>query len=136
VSATSYYNNGTGQFRWRFCFASQIIPVVLIIIGSFLIPESPRWLVKVGREREAYDIIAAIRSNGDKEDAAAKREYLEIVQVVELEREHEGTNYIKMFLGVGSGEIHLGRRIQLAFWLQVLSMSFCLRRTSTVEVLF
>jgi MFS family permease len=136
VSATSYYNNGTGQFRWRFCFASQIIPVVLIIIGSFLIPESPRWLVKVGREREAYDIIAAIRSNGDKEDAAAKREYLEIVQVVELEREHEGTNYIKMFLGVGSGEIHLGRRIQLAFWLQVLSMSFCLRRTTTVEVQF
>ena len=136
VSATSYYNNGTGQFRWRFCFASQIIPVVLIIIGSFLIPESPRWLVKAGREKEAYDIIAAIRSNGDKEDAAAKREYQEIVQVVELEREHEGTNYIKMFLGVGSGEIHLGRRIQLAFWLQVLSMSSSLRRIITVEVQF
>jgi len=108
----------------------------LITIGSFLVPESPRWLVKVGREKEAYDIIAAIRSNGDNEDDAAKREYQEIVQVVELEREHEGTNYIKMFLGVGSGEIHLGRRIQLAFWLQVLSMSSCLKATITVEAQF
>lgn len=25
-----------------------------------------------------------------------------------------------MFLGIGSGDIHIGRRIQLAFWLQVL----------------
>lgn len=130
-SATSFYNDGVGQFRWRFCFASQIIPVILITIGSFLIPESPRWLVKAGREAEAYEIIAAIRSNGDKEDAAAKREYQEIVQIVELEREHEGTNYIKMFLGVGSGEIHLGRRIQLAFWLQVLSKSPFTCRSAT-----
>ena len=37
-----------------------------------------------------------------------------------LEREHGTTNYVKMFLGIGSGEEHIGRRIQLAFWLQVL----------------
>jgi hypothetical protein len=33
---------------------------------------------------------------------------------------NQSTNYVKMLFGVGSGEIHLGRRIQLAFWLQVL----------------
>ena len=120
-SGTSFSAAGSGQFRWRFCFASQIVPVVLIIIGSLLIPESPRWLVKAGREDEAYEIIALIRADGDKDHVDAKREYHEIVKVIELEAEHGRTNYLKMFFGVGSGEIHLGRRIQLAFWLQVLS---------------
>ena len=117
---TSYSNAGNGQFRWRFCFASQLIPAVLIIIGSLLIPESPRWLVKAGRSEEAREIISSIRSNGDDKDPAALREYSEIVHVVELEKEHGSANYLRMFLGLGSGQVHLGRRIQLAFWLQVL----------------
>ena len=41
--------------------------------------------------------------------------------VAQGERESDAkTNYFKMFFGIGSGDIHLGRRIQLAFWLQVL----------------
>lgn len=119
--ATSYTNAFDGQFRWRFCFATQTIPVVLIIVGSFLIPESPRWLVKAGRDSEAFEIISLIRGEGDKAQQSAKREYEEIVQIVEMEKEHGSTNYVKMFFGIGSGEVHLGRRIQLAFWLQVLS---------------
>lgn len=117
---TSYSNIAGGQFRWRFCFASQLIPVVLIVIGSFLVPESPRWLVKVGRADEAREIISLIRGDGDPEHPDALREYSEIIHVVELEKEHGDANYLKMFLGSGSGEVHLGRRIQLAFWLQVL----------------
>lgn len=117
---TSFSEAGNGQFRWRFCFASQLIPVVLIVIGSLFIPESPRWLVKAGRAQEAREIIALIRGNGDQAHPAAVREYSEIVHVVELEKDHGSVNYVKMFFGTGSGEVHLGRRIQLAFWLQVL----------------
>jgi hypothetical protein len=120
TSGTSFTVAFDGQFRWRFSFATQLIPVVLIAIGSMLIPESPRWLVKAGRHEEAYDIIALLRGDGDREHPDAKHEYEEIVHVVELEQEHSDTNYVKMFLGIGSGDVHLGRRIQLAFWLQVL----------------
>ncbi|KAK4243653.1 general substrate transporter [Corynascus novoguineensis] len=117
---TSFTELGGGAFRWRFCFASQAIPLVLLFIGSLLIPESPRWLIKVGRCEEAREIIFKIRGNDDPDHPDAQREYREIVTVVEMEKESESISYIKMFLGIGSGDIHIGRRIQLAFWLQVL----------------
>lgn len=117
---TSFTEAGGGQFRWRFDFAIQALPVVALVIMSLLIPESPRWLVKVGRSDEAFEIIAKLRGNDDPNHPDAQREYLEIITVVEEEKEHANTNYFKMFFGIGSGDLHLGRRIQLAFWLQVL----------------
>lgn len=118
--ATSFTEAGGGQFRWRFEFAIQAVPVLVLIVMSLMIPESPRWLVKAGRNEEAQEIIVKLRGNGNPAHPDATREYLEIVKVVEEEKECGHTNYIKMFLGIGSGDIHLGRRIQLAFWLQVL----------------
>lgn len=118
--ATSFTEAGGGQFRWRFEFAIQILPVIALTMMSLMIPESPRWLVKAGRNAEALEIIVKTRGNDDPSNPDAQREYREIVTVVEEEKEAATTNYFKMFFGIGSGDIHLGRRIQLAFWLQVL----------------
>uniref|UniRef100_A0A0D2YF81 Major facilitator superfamily (MFS) profile domain-containing protein n=1 Tax=Fusarium oxysporum (strain Fo5176) TaxID=660025 RepID=A0A0D2YF81_FUSOF len=117
---TSFTEVGGGQFRWRFEFAIQIIPVISLAVLSLLVPESPRWLVKAGRPDEALEIIAKLRGDGDSQHPDAQNEYREIVTVVEEESQYAKTNYFKMFFGIGSGDIHLGRRIQLAFWLQVL----------------
>jgi MFS family permease len=118
--ATSFTEAGGGQFRWRFEFAIQSLPVIALAVMSLLIPESPRWLVKAGRCDEAYEIIAKLRGNGDPNHPEAQREYQEIITVVREESHIVDINYFKMFFGIGSGDIHLGRRIQLAFWLQVL----------------
>lgn len=117
---TSFTDAADGQFRWRFDFAIQILPVIALAIMSLLIPESPRWLVKVGKCDEALDIVAKLRGNDDANHPEAQREYMEIVTVVQEEQGIADTNYFKMFFGIGSGDLHLGRRIQLAFWLQVL----------------
>ncbi|KAJ9495444.1 hypothetical protein LTR99_010212 [Exophiala xenobiotica] len=118
--ATSFTELGGGAFRWRFCFACQALPLFVLVYFTFLIPESPRWLVKAGRTDEAFEIITRLRGNGDAEHPDVQREIKEIVTVVHMEEESQSTNYIKMLFGIGSGDIHLGRRIQLAFWLQVL----------------
>ncbi|KAJ9634663.1 hypothetical protein H2199_008948 [Coniosporium tulheliwenetii] len=117
---TSFTEYAGGAFRWRFCFAMQAIPLFILIAGTLLIPESPRWLVKAGRKEEAFEIIAKIRGDGDPEHPDVQHEYREIITVIQMEQISQSTNYFKMFFGIGSGDIHLGRRIQLAFWLQVL----------------
>ncbi|RLM09819.1 hypothetical protein BIY27_15060 [Gibbsiella quercinecans] len=42
---------------WRYMFASGVVPCVLFCILVFLIPESPRWCVMVGREKDALAIL-------------------------------------------------------------------------------
>ncbi len=43
----------TGSGRWRAMFALAVIPGVLLIVGFLIVPESARWLLKVGRRDEA-----------------------------------------------------------------------------------
>lgn len=45
---------------WRIMIGSEVIPCALFVIASFFIPESPRWLVLVGREQEALKVAGRI----------------------------------------------------------------------------
>ena len=39
-----------GQVGWRWMFGVTAIPAFLFFLAMFFVPESPRWLAKVGRE--------------------------------------------------------------------------------------
>jgi sugar porter (SP) family MFS transporter len=49
-----------GQFGWRWMFTAVAVPSVLFFVGSLLVPESPRWLIKKGRPEGARRILAKI----------------------------------------------------------------------------
>ena len=49
-----------GQYGWRWMFTAVTVPSIIFFIGSLLIPESPRWLVKNGNSDLARQILSKI----------------------------------------------------------------------------
>jgi len=45
---------------WRWMFASGVLPALVLLVLLFLVPESPRWLTKQGREEQALDILTRV----------------------------------------------------------------------------
>lgn len=117
----SYIDNGNSPIRWRFPIAFQIIPLLVLLAAVWFFPESPRWLVKVGRDEEARYILRRLRGSTGADAARAEAEYQDISQIVALEtHESQKNSYIHMLFGIGSGKLHTGRRVQLVVWLQIL----------------
>ena len=42
---------------WRWMLGSAVIPCILILIGRFDLPESPRWLLRKGRVKECEEMM-------------------------------------------------------------------------------
>ncbi|KAI0354200.1 general substrate transporter [Trametes cingulata] len=117
-----FIGDGTSQVRWRFPIAFQIVPVLAFMACLPMMPESPRWLIKMGRNAEAREILGRLRSeDGNIEAPQAVREYEDIIETVALEKEHASRNsYLSMFFGRNDGGLHIARRVQLSIWLQIV----------------
>ncbi|KAL6240257.1 hypothetical protein RBB50_012823 [Rhinocladiella similis] len=118
---TSFYGDGTSPFIWRFPIAFQIVPLISLLCVIWFMPESPRWLVKAGREKEARWLLGRLRGEDGGDEGLAEAEFQDIRNICELEAEtSRQQSYFSMFFGIGSGKLHTARRVQLVIWLQIL----------------
>jgi len=60
ASAAFLCQSWNGQYGWRWMFTAVAIPSLVFLLGSILVPESPRWLVKNGMAEKARRILAKI----------------------------------------------------------------------------
>lgn len=57
---SNYLLLNTGDNNWRWMFSSQSVPSLLFFFGLFFVAESPRWLIRKGRNDEAERILDRI----------------------------------------------------------------------------
>ncbi|KAJ7167550.1 general substrate transporter [Mycena filopes] len=62
VIATGRINSSVS---WRLPFAVQFVPTIILAVGVLFIPESPRWLMSVGKKEEARAVLTKYHGNGD-----------------------------------------------------------------------
>ncbi len=65
---------------WRLMMSVIAIPALVMFVGALFLPESPRWLVLVGRNEEAQKVLKRIR-NSDEEVNFELGEIKETVKV-------------------------------------------------------
>lgn len=70
--------------QWRIPVAIQLVPGGLMLIGLFFLKESPRWLMKQGRQDEALSSLAYIR-NEPQDSEEVQKEIAEIYTAIEEE---------------------------------------------------
>ncbi|BEI83600.1 hypothetical protein CcaverHIS002_0402040 [Cutaneotrichosporon cavernicola] len=94
---------GQSQAAWRVPVGIQILPGLILGIGMFFMPYSPRWLVEVGRDDEAKATLSRLRSL-PIDDPDVVREFVEIKAEVITIRQIRETR--------GTGKSGLARALQ------------------------
>ncbi len=74
-----------GQVGWRWMFAAGAVPALLFFVLMFVIPESPRWLVKNAKDRLAERVLDNI---GGQQYAKAEVEDIKNTLANEIGRVH------------------------------------------------
>lgn len=60
TNLVNYTLRNQGPDAWRWMFGLGVIPSLLFFIGALWLPESPRWLIKVGRSADARTVLNRI----------------------------------------------------------------------------
>jgi sugar porter (SP) family MFS transporter len=60
ATAADILASWNGQTGWRWMFGAEAVPAFLFFLLMFLVPESPRWLVKNGRTEAAGRVLGRV----------------------------------------------------------------------------
>lgn len=97
-----YPGGGTDNWSWRVPTLMQGFGPIILAIGVWFVPQSPRWLIKNGRLEEAHKILATFHANGDRNDPLVQLEVREICAAVEAEDLANTGTWLSFFRTIGN----------------------------------
>ncbi|KAI9318775.1 general substrate transporter [Dichotomocladium elegans] len=74
-------NDFTSNVQWQIPIGLQMLPAVLLFVGTFYLPYSPRWLIAQGRREEARAVLTRLYTTEEEQ----QRTYNEIIEEVDQE---------------------------------------------------
>jgi sugar porter (SP) family MFS transporter len=77
---------------WRLMLGLAAVPSVILLIGMFFMPETPRFLVRTGEEEEARDVLEEVTEDDAGRDESPERK---IEEIQEVEEEEGGLRLLK-----------------------------------------
>ena len=96
--ATYGTRNYASDWAWRIPSLLQLAVPAGAILGFVMAPESPRWLLSVGRTQDARDVLVKYHAGGDVDSALVAYEYEEISKTIAIEKEvSESVSYLDLF---------------------------------------
>ncbi|PLW21149.1 hypothetical protein PCANC_05471 [Puccinia coronata f. sp. avenae] len=84
------------DWSWRFPLFFQCVIGTILMIGSCLIPESPRWLLDTDQDRAGMRVLVDL-NGGDARNEKARQEYTEIKEAVLDDRLAPDRSYLAMW---------------------------------------
>ncbi|KAI4602827.1 hypothetical protein KJ359_008047 [Pestalotiopsis sp. 9143b] len=90
-----------GREQWIIPFAVQLIPSGLLLIGSFLLPESPRWLFLHNKREEAVKNLCWVRQL-EPTDTYIEEEIAGIDHIYEMQKQTVGFGFWQPFKALGA----------------------------------
>ncbi|EJD03081.1 uncharacterized protein FOMMEDRAFT_84814 [Fomitiporia mediterranea MF3/22] len=109
-----------GRIAWRLQIGSAFIPAIPLLCGIYFCPESPRWYMKKGRYRDAYNSLLKLRNH----PLQAARDLYYVHAQLQVESEFIGqSNYLTRFIELFT--IPRVRRATLASFVVMLAQQMC-----------
>ncbi|KAJ7646478.1 general substrate transporter [Roridomyces roridus] len=81
-----------GQAQWRVPLGVQIVPALMLFLGMFVLPFSPRWLVDQGRIDEARVVVQRLHGNNTNKEFI-ELEFAEMLEQIRYEKENYSTRF-------------------------------------------
>ncbi|OWB56341.1 hypothetical protein B5S28_g2241 [[Candida] boidinii] len=85
-----------GNLSWRIPLYVQVVFGLILWVGSFVIVESPRWLLQHDLDAEGIVVIADLYADGEVHSDHAKSEYRSIKEMVLLDRFEGDKTYFEL----------------------------------------
>lgn len=85
------------SWSWRLPSLLQAVTSIFQIIMTFLMPESPRWLVLNNRREEAKRILVKYHADGDEDSPLVQFEMAEIDHALEHEKSESRASWLEWF---------------------------------------
>ncbi|KAL8970080.1 MAG: hypothetical protein Q9183_001689 [Haloplaca sp. 2 TL-2023] len=81
------HNPHQSTLAFRIPWGVQIFPAMILAVGMFFVPYSPRWLAGQDRWEESIRVLANLHGNGDINHPKVLAQYREIEEAMTFERE-------------------------------------------------